>query len=125
MSENFPVVAIVDDDIAARRALARLLASQRFRVKQFASAEQYLETVDAHEAFCALIDIDLGDGMSGLDLGRLIKASARPIPIIFMTGSLDSALRVRAWEIGCIEFLEKPCPAADLLAAIHGARGAG
>jgi FixJ family two-component response regulator len=124
MTDNFPTVALVDDDVAARRALARLLAAQRYRVKQFSSAQQYLEA-DGNDAFCAVIDIDLGDGMSGLDLARQIKASASPIPIIFITGSIDGALRVQAWEIGCIDFLQKPCPAEELLAAVNAAFSAG
>jgi FixJ family two-component response regulator len=125
MSVNFPIVALVDDDIAARRALARLLATQRYRVKQFASAQQYLEAADGSDAFCAVIDINLGEGMSGLDLAREIKVSARPIPVIFMTGYIEAAMRVQAWEIGCIDFLQKPCQAADLLAAVNSAFAAG
>jgi FixJ family two-component response regulator len=125
MSGNFPIVALIDDDVAARRALARLLATQRYRVKQFASAQQYLEAADGDDAFCAVIDINLGEGMSGLDLARQIKKSARPIPIIFVTGSIEGAVRVQAWEIGCIDFLQKPYPAEDLLAAVNAALAAG
>ena len=125
MSGNFPVVAIVDDDVAARRALARLLAAHRYRVRQFASALSYLQAAHENDAICALIDINLGEGMSGLDLARQIKASPRPIPIIFMSGDIDGPARVQAWEIGCIDLFEKPCQANDLLAAVHAARASG
>ena len=125
MSDNFPLVAIIDDDIAARRALARLLVAHRYRVTQFASAESYLQAIDGKEVVCALIDINLGEGKSGLDLGREIKASARPIPIIFMSGCISAPARVQAWEIGCIDLFEKPCQSSELLAAIHAARFAG
>ena len=124
MSEDYPIVAIVDDDIAARRALARLLASQHMRVQQYASAEQYWTSAQANDAFCVLIDIDLGDGISGLDLGKAIKSSTWPIPIIFMTGSADWAIRARAEALGCIAFLEKPCLGEHMLAAIRKARAA-
>jgi FixJ family two-component response regulator len=122
MSDNFPLVAIIDDDVAARRALARLLAAHRYRVLQFASAESYLKGIDGKEVVCAVIDINLGDGMSGLELGREIKASTRPVPIIFMSGNVESPVKVLAWEVGCIDFFEKPCQSSELLAAIHGAR---
>ena len=121
MSDTFPVVAIIDDDVATRRALARLLVAHRFQVMQFDSAESYLETRDKQGLVCALVDINLGEGMSGLDLGRAIKASGRPTPLIFMSACIDAFMRVQAWEIGCIELFEKPCQAADLLAAIHAA----
>jgi FixJ family two-component response regulator len=125
MSDNFPAVAIIDDDIAARRALARLLVAHRYRVLQFDSAESYLKVDGERNVCCALIDINLGAGMSGLDLGREIKVSARPIPIIFMTGCIDGPVRVKAWEIGCIDLFEKPCLSSELLAAIQAARLAG
>jgi FixJ family two-component response regulator len=122
MSDNFPLVAIIDDDVAARRALARLLAAHRYRVLQYGSAESYLKAVDGKDVVCAVIDINLGEGMSGLDLGREIKASARPIPLIFMSGYADNPVKVQAWEIGCIDFFDKPCQSSELLAAIHAAR---
>ena len=125
MSDIFPVVAIVDDDVATRRALARLLVAHRYQVVQFDTAESYLDAGDKKNVVCALIDIHLGAGMTGLDLGRAIKASKRPVPLIFMTACADAFMRVQAWEIGCIELFEKPCQAVDLLAAIHAASIAG
>jgi FixJ family two-component response regulator len=125
MSDNFPAIAIIDDDIAARRALARLLVAHRYRVMQFDSAESYLKADGERNVCCAVIDINLGDGMSGLDLGREIKASARPIPLIFISACIDGPVRVKAWEIGCIDLFEKPCLSSDLLAAIQAARLAG
>jgi len=121
MSADFPIVAIVDDDIAARRSMARALAAQHFHVKQFASAQQYWTSAEANEACCVLIDMDLGDGITGLDLAKAIRSSNCPIPIIFMTGSADWAIRARAEAFGCVAYLEKPCPAELLLAAVRKA----
>ena len=121
MSADLPIVAIVDDDIAARRAIARLLASQHFHVKQYATAQQYWTSADANEACCVLIDMDLGEGITGLDLAKAIRSSKWPIPIIFITGSADWAIRARAEAFGCIAYLEKPCPAEQLLAAVRKA----
>ncbi len=39
-------------------------------------------------------------------------------PVVFMTGSDDPALRKRAMDIGCVEFLEKPFLTSTLVAAI-------
>jgi len=121
MPGDLPVIAIVDDDIAARRAVARLLASRQYHAKQFASAEQYWTSAESSDAVCVLIDIDLGEGISGLELARAIKATQNAPPIIFMSGSANPAVRVQAFEIGCIAYLEKPCLTEELLAAIHKA----
>ena len=111
-------VALVDDDASILCALQRSLAMYGYRVKVFASAEQYLEEADASEISCAVIDIDLGSGLSGLDLGKEISSSGHATPIVFMSGSLDRRVCERAMAIGCIEFLGKPFLTSRLVAAI-------
>jgi FixJ family two-component response regulator len=117
------VVAVVDDDESILRALERALLSHGYRVRAFASAEQYLDESDAPEVSCAVIDIQLGNGRSGLDLGEEISRSIHATPIVFMTASADPELRRRAMDIGCVEFLEKPFPTCALVAAIAKVEG--
>ncbi len=111
-------IALVDDDPYVLRALQRALVAYGYRVKAFSSAEQFLAESDAREIWCAVIDIELGGGRSGLDLGDDISRSMHATPVVFMTGSDDPALRKRAMDIGCVEFLEKPFLTSRLVAAI-------
>jgi FixJ family two-component response regulator len=97
--------------------LERCLSAHGYRVQAFASAEQYLAEVDASDIACAVIDVELGAGLSGLDLGMAIS-SAHATPIVFMTGSRDTEYSRRARDIGCIEFLLKPFDVSRLIAAI-------
>ena len=117
------VVAIVDDNACTLKAFARLLSVCGYRVQLFESAEQYLESAHASKASCAVIDIDLGCGMSGLDLAKKISSSGRAIPIIFMTGGQDPAIRQQAMDVGCVAFLEKPFAGDQLLDAIVKSEG--
>jgi len=110
-------VALVDDNASLLRALERCLAAHGYRVQAFASAEQYLAEVDAGEIACAVIDVELGAGLSGLDLGEAISC-AHATPIVFMTGSRDTEYFKRARDIGCIDFLLKPFDMSRLIAAI-------
>jgi FixJ family two-component response regulator len=73
------VVDIVHHDIAVLRSLGRVLSAHGYRVCMFASEEQYRRTVEEGKAFCILIDIGLRSVVSGLDLGRAIMSSRRPI----------------------------------------------
>ena len=120
MSNN--VVAVVDDDAYALAGLGRILSSYGYRVYMFTSAEQYLETADESNPSCVIINIDLRGARSGLDLGRAISSSGRRIPIIFITGSADPAIRLQALEVGYVAFLERPFPSARLIAAILKSR---
>jgi FixJ family two-component response regulator len=112
------VVALVDDDESILRALERALVSHGYRVRAFSSAEQYLDEGVAADVSCVVIDLQLGNGRSGLELGEEIARSVHATPIVFMTGSADPALRGRAMDVGCVAFLEKPFPTCALVAAI-------
>jgi len=109
------VVALVDDDGSLLRSLERVLMGYAYRVKIFSSAEQYLEGVEVGEVSCAVLDVQLGAGQSGLDLGAQIAQGRPATPIVFMSGTDDPAVRERAAEIGCIAFLDKPFSASRLV----------
>jgi len=111
------VVALVDDDAFILKALQRSLRAFGYRAEIFASAEQYLGQSDPDEISCAVIDVQLGDGLSGLDLAAAIRA-ARPMPIVFMSGGWNERLLARARELGCVDILHKPFLASRLIEAI-------
>jgi FixJ family two-component response regulator len=122
MSAREHIIAVVDDDANVRKALARLLSVFGYRVELFASAADFLAAAPASEATCLLIDIRLGE-TSGLDLARRLVASGFDFPIVFMTGSMDSAIRSQCMDLGCVAFLQKPIPEDRLTAAIAKAIG--
>ncbi|HEY6124182.1 MAG TPA: response regulator [Steroidobacteraceae bacterium] len=110
-------IAIVDDDLGIRQALERMLNIAGFRVLAFGSGEEFTASVPTTEADCAVIDVDLGT-MCGLDLARHPAVIAAKLPLIFVSGSADEAVRGRAIAVGCVEFLRKPFTPIELLDAI-------
>ncbi len=67
-----------------------------------------------------MLDVWLPD-INGLDLLERLRAEGDPIPVIIITGSGDVALAVRAMKLCAWTLIEKPCPAAELLAAVREA----
>jgi FixJ family two-component response regulator len=122
MSGTPTIVAFVDDDPGARKAFKRLLSACGYQVLVYESAEQFLECPSGAVACCLVADINLGDGMSGIELGRTLAAQdRRPLPIIFMTGSDNPSLRLEAIELGCVAYLRKPFASDELNDAIRNA----
>ena len=111
------IIAVVEDDASARRAVARLLSVCGYHVETFASAEDFLVAATTSEATCLIVDIGLG-GISGLDLARRLSASGFEFPVIFVTGSDDDTLRAQCRDVGCAAFLRKPLVDDRLLAAL-------
>ncbi len=122
MAGTSRIVAFVDDDPGARKAFRRLLAACGYEVLVYESAERFLSCSAAQSASCLILDVHLGDGMSGIALGEtLARAERRPVPIIFMTASDDPAVRERAIGLGCVAYLKKPFSADELNAALLNA----
>ena len=117
VTNDLPVIAIIDDDPDLLEALDLMLSAHRYRPALFASAEEFLGVAATSEAACLVVDIQLG-GISGVELGRQLFASGFTFPIIFMTGSRDELHRRQAMDFGCVAFLLKPFPEDRLIEAI-------
>jgi len=114
------MVAVVDDDESFRDALQRLLRSGGFRVRSFASAEDFLKSGQQHEAGCLIADIRM-PGMSGLDLQAKLNADHCAIPTIFISAHGDEKMRLQAMRGGAVKFLAKPFDDAVLLESVRTA----
>jgi len=121
MNELPPIVFVVDDDDAVRRALMRLIRSAGYRVEGFGSASEFLDSRPCtHRTACLVLDVQL-PGLNGLDLQRELNAASALLPIIFITGHGDIAMTVSAMKAGATDFLAKPIGDTDLLRAIETA----
>jgi FixJ family two-component response regulator len=107
MTETEPVVFIVDDDAAVRRFLSGLIESVELRVKAYASAQEFLDSYEAGQPGCLVLDVRM-PGMSGLELQRELADRAIDLPVIILTGHGNVQLAVHAMKAGAVDFVEKP-----------------
>jgi len=75
MTKLAKVVVVVDDNAGILKSVARFLSVHGFEVRMFNSAEALIDSGDVEAATCLLLDINLGTGMSGIDLQQLLAAS--------------------------------------------------
>ncbi|MBB4440738.1 MULTISPECIES: response regulator transcription factor [Rhizobium] len=114
------LVVCVEDDEPVRDALRGLLRASGIRVAAFASAEEFLGSVELQTAACVVTDIQLG-GISGLDLLDKLATMSRKIPSILITAHSDVAVGERAINSGAMRIFLKPVNPTDLLDAIRHA----
>jgi FixJ family two-component response regulator len=115
-----PLISIIDDDDSFRNSLDNLIRSVGFRAQGFSSAESFLNSNQAHDTECLILDVRM-PGMNGLDLQHEMIAANWHIPIIFITSHTDGEARARALKAGAVDFLYKPFREEDLLNAIDRA----
>jgi two-component system, LuxR family, response regulator FixJ len=113
-------VYIVDDDVDMIHSLESLLRSLGYLVEAYASAQSFLDRVEAGISGCVLLDVRL-PAISGLEVQRRLSESHRAIPIIFLTGHGDIQMAVSAMKAGAVEFLPKPFREQQLIEAVADA----
>ena len=112
------IVYVVDDDASVREATSSLIRSIGLEVAAFASADAFLAQPLTDRPSCLVLDVRL-PGLSGLELQRELGVRERALPIVFITGHGDIPMSVRAMKAGAVEFLPKPFPDDELIAAIR------
>lgn len=113
-------VFIVDDDPVIRESLCHLFDTAGLRVETFVSAEEFLSVWSPETPGCLLLDVRL-PGMSGMELQTHLTQAGHAIPVIVMTAHGDMPMVRKALKAGAIEFLMKPFPEHELLAAVDEA----
>jgi two-component system response regulator FixJ len=114
------LVHIVDDEVRVRDALALLLSTAQIESRSYASAEEYLASVQWDEPACVVLDNQL-PGLSGIDLLKRIAEAASDIAVIMITGYADVPTAVAAMRAGAYHFVEKPIDAEALLITVEEA----
>ncbi len=115
-----PIVHVVDDDAAIRKATERLLGAAGFTVRTYGSADAFLSAFEADTAGCIVLDVRM-PGPSGTELQTILAGRDDRIPIIFLTGHAEVPDSVRAIQRGAIDYLLKPVDATVLIYAVSRA----
>ncbi|MGJ5092869.1 response regulator transcription factor [Bradyrhizobium oligotrophicum] len=115
------LIHVVDDDASFRTAIERRLKLAGYDVATYASAQQLLARLpDAGSTACILLDVRI-PGLSGLELQSQLINLGLTVPIVFLTGHVDTATTVRAIKAGAEDFLTKPVSSEQLIDAIERA----
>lgn len=114
MSETLQTICIIEDDESVRRAVQRSIRSVGFETATFATAEEFLESMEGKLPRCLILDVNL-PGLNGLELQGRLQAQGRNIPVVIITSFADEKVREQAFNAGVIAFLPKPFDEGALL----------
>ena len=110
-------VLIVDDEVAIRRFLTNVLATDHCAVFQAENGSLALAAAAATRPDLILLDLGLPD-MDGVDVIRKIRTWS-PVPIIVLSVRGQETDKVKALDAGADDYLTKPFGIAELLARIR------
>ncbi|HMQ91223.1 MAG TPA: response regulator transcription factor [Flavilitoribacter sp.] len=115
--ESLLILVVEDDPVIAEDIMTCLFDLGYRRILRARSAEMALELLESNLPDLVLLDIHLGGGASGTDLGRHINAEFR-IPFVYLTSFSDSSTLQSVKETLPAGFVLKPFNEDRLRAAI-------
>ena len=113
-------VYIVDDDEGVRHSLAALLLAGGHAAQAFASGPEFLAGADLAQPGCVLLDLRM-EGLSGLQVFHELGQRHSALKTVFLSAHGELSSAVAAVKQGAVDWLEKPCNEATLLAAVEKA----
>jgi two-component system response regulator FixJ len=113
-------IYLVDDDPAILDALGLCLENAGYDVTPLSAGSDLLHNANAEDRAVVVLDHYLDD-MRGLELQAELGKLEIVWPVIFISGSGDIALSVKAMKAGAVDFLEKPVSNEKLLASVESA----
>ena len=117
-------IALIDDDAAVRKALARVLRSAGLGVATFESAEDFLAHPPATPPDCLVLDVNL-TGMSGVELRQTLREHGVRLATVFITAGDDARTLETLSTAGVHAWLRKPIDRSTLIEAVQRAIDAG
>ncbi|MBK6766364.1 MAG: response regulator [bacterium] len=112
-------VLIVDDDAAAREALAATLTEHGYVVHQAGDGAEALKLLGAERAIRVLLtDVRL-PAMDGIELLARVRVAHPELHVILVTAYANRSLALRALRHGAADFLPKPVDGEKLRGVIE------
>jgi signal transduction histidine kinase len=116
---NPGLILIIDDSPTNLEVISETLTDAGFEVATAMDGDRALKQVQNVAPDLILLDVMM-PGIDGFETCSRLKAhpNARNIPIIFMTASSDADSKIRALEMGAVDYVTKPFQRREVLARV-------
>ncbi|GEM_PF-1280557 len=114
------IILIIDDNSANLAVLAKMLGDKGYTVRLAINGTVALKTVQKSPPDLILLDIMMPE-LDGYEVCRHLKANeqTRHIPIIFMSALTETLDKVKAFNVGGVDYITKPFQTEEVLARVQ------
>ena len=118
-STSSAIILIVDDTPDNVRLLSTILTEQGYQVRKTLNGPRALATVQEFPPDLILLDVMMPE-MNGYEVCAQLKASAQTssIPVIFLSALDDVLDKVKAFDVGAVDYITKPFQGKEVLARV-------
>ncbi|MBD2092973.1 response regulator [Microcoleus sp. FACHB-1515] len=113
-------ILVIDDTPENLELLSALLSTQGYKVRSVTKGSSGLRGAQAAPPDLILLDVNMPQ-MDGYEVCRRLKADQRTrhIPVIFISALEDVLDKVKAFEVGGVDYITKPFHVEEVLARIE------
>lgn len=113
-------ILVVDDTVANLRLLVNLLVERGYKVRPASNGAMALSAAQTEPPDLILLDIIMPN-MDGYEVCEQLKANERTgnIPVIFISAISEVFDKVKAFEIGGVDYITKPFQVEEVLARVE------
>ncbi|HKI47210.1 MAG TPA: response regulator [Balneolales bacterium] len=119
-SQNLVHILHVEDN-QQLRLITKFLLSNVCEVDNASSPEETEQKILKKSYDLIMMDLDLGNGLDGLDLSRKIRSMAKykHTPILALTANNDPIVKAKCRLAGINAYIEKPFLKSDIISIIE------
>jgi two-component system NtrC family sensor kinase len=113
-------ILLVDDNLENLKVLAGILKPKGYIIRLAMSGMKAIKSVKAKAPNLVLLDVQMPE-MDGYETCRVIKSHGdmAEIPIIFVGALTEVVDKIRAFEVGAVDFIEKPFHFDEVLIRVN------
>lgn len=113
--DHRPLLHLVDDDPIQLELMLDTLGGE-FACESFPSGEAFMERLAQVKPDLVMLDLTL-PGISGYEICQRLKDDweTQDIPVLFVSAHDDMETRLRCYDAGAEDFIQKPCAPMDVL----------
>jgi DNA-binding response OmpR family regulator len=112
-----PLIAVVDDEVAAREMIGDYLKMHGFEVTLCDGGASLRQCIGKRPPDLIVLDLNMPEE-DGLSIVRDLKRKSS-VPVIMLTATASPIDRVVGLELGADDYLAKPCELRELVARIR------
>ncbi|WP_353932700.1 response regulator [Okeanomitos corallinicola TIOX110] len=113
-------ILIVDDKLENIRFLSDFLSKHNYQVRKAINGKSALTAINTIQPDLILLDINM-PGMGGYEVCESLKSNpiTSSIPIIFLSAGSEVTDKVKAFQVGGIDYITKPFQLEEVLVRIQ------
>lgn len=112
-------ILLVDDNANNLKVLSEIIQGCGWKTLMATEGESAIEQAEYAHPYLIILDVMM-PGMDGFETCHRLKSNplTEKIPIIFMTALTDTDTKIRALELGAVDYISKPFQEQEVLARV-------